>query len=112
LARYATFFGFIERRTHDYARHGITSLFAAYSSLLTGLTAATSVPNAVPAKGVEEPEQVAYPKRHDDDHHDIQYGLDRRLHGNEAVDQPKQHTYGDECENDIDKWQGILLLSD
>jgi hypothetical protein len=63
------------------------------------------MPNAVPAKGVEEPKQVADPKRYDSDYHDIQYRLDGPLHGNEAVHKPKQHAHRDECENNIHKWQ-------
>ena len=70
------------------------------------------MPNTVPTKSVEEPKQVADPKRYDNDHHDIQYRLNGLLHGNEAVHNPKQHAHRDECKNNIDEWQKMLLSSD
>jgi hypothetical protein len=50
------------------------------------------MPYAVPAERVEQPEQVAYPKRYNNHDHDIQYRLDGRLHGNEAVYDSKTPT--------------------
>jgi len=70
------------------------------------------MPNAVPAKRVEQPKQVAHPERYDNDDHDIQYRFDRRLHGNEAIHNPKQHAHRDECKDNIDEWQEMLLSSD
>jgi hypothetical protein len=82
-------------------------------SLLTDLPyGKASMPYAVPAKRVEEPEQVADPKRYDNHDHGIQYRLDGRLHGDEAVHNPEQHAHGDECKDNIDEWQGMLLSSD
>ena len=66
---------------------------------------------AVPAKRVEQPEQVAHPERYCHDDHDIQYRFDGRLHGNKAVHNPKQHAHCDECKDNIDEWQEVLLSS-
>jgi len=54
---------------------------------------------------VEEPEQIADPKNHDDDYNQIEDRLDGPLHWDETVYKPKQHTHRDECKNDIHKWQ-------
>lgn len=70
------------------------------------------MPDAVPAKRVEEPEQVADPKRYGNDDYDIEYRLDGALHGNEAVHKPKQHAHRDECKDNVDEWQKMLLSSD
>ncbi len=70
------------------------------------------MPYAVPAKRVEEPEQVAHPEPYCHDDHDIQYRFDGPLHGNEAVYKPEQHAHDDECNDNIDEWQEMLLSSD
>ena len=70
------------------------------------------MPYMVPAKRVEETEQVAHPEPYCHDDHDIQYRFDGPLHGNEAVYKPEQHAHDDECKDNIDKWQEMLLSSD
>jgi hypothetical protein len=61
---------------------------------------------------VEEPEEVADPKSHDNDDDDIEYRLYGRLHGDEAVHNPKHHAHRNEGENNIRKWQRMLLSMD
>lgn len=68
------------------------------------------MPYAVPAERVEQPEQVADPKRYNNHDHGIQNRLDGPLHGNEAVYEPKQDAHRDECKDNVDKWQEMLLF--
>jgi len=96
----------------------MTAVLHAFGSIKVHISLLTDLPYgkasmsyAVPAKRVEQPEQVAHPERHHNDDHDIQYRFDGRLHGNEAVHNPKQHAHCDECNDNIDEWQEVLLSS-
>src|SRR5450432_2174698 len=40
----------------------------------------------------DDPESVQEPEDHRNHHHDIEDRLDRRLHGDEPVDEPEEHT--------------------
>src|SRR5450432_705850 len=53
-------------------------------------------PYADPGKTMEEAEYIQHPEDHGDYDDAVQNGLDRRLHGNEAIDQPQKDTYDNE----------------
>jgi len=50
---------------------------------------------------VHEAEGVQQPNYDDDHYHSIQNGLDRALHRNEVIHQPKQHTHHDQDDQDL-----------
>jgi hypothetical protein len=53
-------------------------------------------PNVDMGEGVEKSENIQQPKHDGDDHHCIQDGFNRSLHGDEAVDQPEQKSDHDQ----------------
>jgi hypothetical protein len=46
----------------------------------------------------KQPEYLQQPEHNDDDDYSIENGLDARLHGDEAVHEPKQNTYHNQGE--------------
>jgi hypothetical protein len=47
-------------------------------------------------EGAKKPEYVQEPENDDDDNDGVQNGLDRSLHGYEAIDEPKQNSHNDQ----------------
>ena len=60
---------------------------------------------------MEEPKYIEQPYDHSDNHDPVEDRLDRSLHGDEAVNQPEQHSDGDERENNLDERHSVLLSS-
>jgi hypothetical protein len=52
--------------------------------------------NANMRKGTEKSKHVQKPQHHTDHNDRVQNGLNRSLHGYEAVDKPKQNSYNDQ----------------
>jgi hypothetical protein len=52
--------------------------------------------NANMREGTEESKYVQKPQHHNDHNDRVQNGLNRSLHGYEAVDKPKQYSYNDQ----------------
>jgi len=52
----------------------------------------------------EESKYLQEPENDYNHHYTVQYPLDLALHGDEAVDQPKEHADDNKCENYSDKW--------
>jgi hypothetical protein len=58
---------------------------------------------------MEKPKDIQDPKYDGNDYHAVQNGLDRRLHGNEAIDQPKKDTHHDENFDQLNQGHGLDL---
>jgi len=52
--------------------------------------------NVDACKGMKQPEDIQQPQDDCDDYDAIQNGLDRSLHGNEAIHQPQQDAHYNE----------------
>jgi hypothetical protein len=52
--------------------------------------------NMDPGQRVKESENIQQPQNDGDNHDAVQDGLDRSLHGDEAIHQPQQDTHHDE----------------
>jgi hypothetical protein len=52
-------------------------------------------PNVDVRERMEKPKNVQQPQNRHDHHHSIQNGLDRVLHRNVTIDQPKNYTHRD-----------------
>src|ERR1700722_19769233 len=59
-------------------------------------------PDANIGEGMKEPEYVQEPQNHADHHDGIQDRLDRSLHRDEIIDQPKQNTHYDQNHQQLD----------
>jgi hypothetical protein len=55
-----------------------------------------SRPNVDAGEGMKQPENIQQPQDNRNDHDAIQNGLDRSLHGDEAIYQPQEDTHHDE----------------
>jgi hypothetical protein len=61
-------------------------------------------------KVVKQSKDVYEPDNEHNHHNAIQNSLDLALHGNEAIDQPKQHAYNADRENNCDKWHSCTPI--